>query len=386
MSDEVKLPEWVKLKAGGPEFDESVRLKPRPTVKLGHNVDTPVTLSRSDFGPQLDASKIPAVLIEHGGEKVKVNSITLSQHDVSLKLEPPDGKWLDQGVYINGKRIGIHDATAHPQQHEFPMTVNTAELHLSDGRSLAVSDRSLRIITDLRAKEGAARAYPKYEDIFSAKPIVLSPWAHFDYAKASELRPGTEITKRFPFLWNEEGELTNGVVSLPEKRPEGSEWRKYPISAVKEGYWESYKKALHRTYVDDLVESQPQILKAIEEARIPKESPLSAKQREVQSIVNGEMWSGQLSENNAKLTHVSLGQSVIFKMPLENGKILHIVDNPGDGAIYLFNNYNDAEELASGYMSRMAARELGHPFVIHKGEWKEKLSEEIRKFVEKMNR
>jgi hypothetical protein len=129
------------------------------------------------------------------------------------------------------------------------------------------------------------------------------------------------------------------------------------------------------------------MLKAIEEARIPKEPPLTPKQRELQSVVNGEMWNGKLPDGgDAKITHVSLGQAVVFKMPLENGKILHIVDNPGDGAIYLFDNYKDAEKLASGYMSRMAARELGHPFVIHKGEWKEKLSEEIREFVEKMNK
>ena len=31
-------------------------------------------------------------------------------------------------------------------------------------------------------------------------------------------------------------------------------------------------------------------------------------------------------------------------------------------------------------------KRIRHPFVIHKGEWKEKLSEEIREFVEKMNK
>ena len=79
------------------EFDKSVLLNPRPTRMRSDSVDTPVTLSRSDFGPQLNASNIPREFsLSMVAKEVKINSITLSQHDVSLKLEPADGKWLDR--------------------------------------------------------------------------------------------------------------------------------------------------------------------------------------------------------------------------------------------------------------------------------------------------
>ena len=144
-------------------------------------------------------------------------------------------------------------------------------------------------------------------------------------------------------MWDDK--LTNGVSAYRQKDPKVQNGDIIRSPQSKKVIWDSYKEALHGSYVDDLVTSQPQMLKAIEEARIPKEPPLTPKQCELRSVVNGEMWNGKLPDGgDAKITHVSLGQAVVFKMPLENGKILHIVDNPGDGAIYLFDNYKDAEK------------------------------------------
>ncbi len=385
---EAQLPSWATLEDGRIKVAKDVMINPRPIYEMPDKITTPLSLSRSDFAQALNASKIPAVLREHGGETVRIQSVTLSQHQAALKLEPKQGEWLDQGVHLNGQRIGVYQDWWHGmKRHEFPTVINTAEVKLSDGRVLAVSDQNLRVVKDWNeATMQDGRFTPNIEQVFSKTPIRIGPWDHFTYEQAKALQPGDEFVKRFPFLWDGDI-LTNGVHSLPRVRPQGQEWRRWPIPSVKEGYWEPYTNSLENKYVDNLVKEHPKVLNAAREA---VDNPavvrriLTPAEEQVQGVLSKVMWDGKLATTGEKADYVDIGKSLIFKLPVAEGKLMYIVDNPGDGAIYLFDNAKHAEQLASGYMGRMYARDLGVPFVIHQGEWQETLAKEVADLRAKM--
>ena len=379
---EATLPDWAKVSEQNPgrvTFDHSIWIKERPISYTVRNADVPAAVVRP---------RTPPAILKRltGGETLTVTDAKLTSNEIKLvtdnelKLgESGQTEWMDQSVYVNGKRVGSFDPRGGIDRHEFPLNVTTADLKLSNGRTLSVAQRPLRVVEDWGTmKDGGF--VPKYKNVLATKPVAVSPWEALSFEGASKVQAGDTYAQRYPFQWVD-NKLTNGNISLPKVRPEGAQWRQYPISAVPASYYDSYLHSLEGKIVDDVVASQPRILSGIKTER-----ELARTAGRALTARQSEMWDGMLT-NGEKVPYVSLSDGVIFPYKTEGGNMLYVVDNPRSGAVYLYKDYADAEKLATNYHTledavegkgaRTLARESGAQFIIHKGDWKEKLSQAI---------
>lgn len=171
----------------------------------------------------------------------------------------------------------------------------------------------------------------------------------------------------YPFQWVGDW-LTNGEVWFPRQRPNGSEWQEYPVPAIPAECWELFLGGLAGKSLVELIPYRAQVI-----ARGPrKEAALTARQKKVATLVATHMWSG-----NEECKRVSVGRNVIFIANRTNKQPVHIVDNPGKGALYIFDDYDRARALADGSVTRTNAIKAGVTRVIHLKNWQARVAKHL---------
>lgn len=198
----------------------------------------------------------------------------------------------------------------------------------------------------------------------AALDLFFKPTLSWDQAK--QLKVGSVLGYEYPFQWVD-GWLTNGELKFPKTRPERSEWRQYPISAIPAECWEIFLSGLKGKFAADLLPWHTQVTTRPKATREPSMTP---RQKELQAIVQGQMWNGEEDDCD----RVAIGKNLIFHVKTAGRKMLYIVDNPGVGAIYLFSDARKAKEFASGIITRTEAIERNYPRIIHREGWQEKVA------------
>lgn len=172
------------------------------------------------------------------------------------------------------------------------------------------------------------------------------------------------------------GYMTDGRLWFPRVRPEGREWRKFPIAAVPSGYWDTFLNGLEGKVMDQLLEYHAQ-----ETWRRPvaERVKLTERQEEIKRTIKAEiersieeklMWQGD------GVDAVAVGKCVVFVVS-RPGKDLYVVDNPGPGAIYVFHSRDDAYKLARDEVTRTALIKSGATRILHTLGWQSRLAEAI---------
>jgi hypothetical protein len=93
--------------------------------------------------------------------------------------------------------------------------------------------------------------------------------------------------------------------------------------------------------------------------------------KEISVVKEREMWQGE------GVDALAIGKCVVFPVRRENLPNLYVVDNPGPGAIYLFENEEDALSLAQGRTTRTELRKLGAKRILHVRGWKQVLAKAL---------
>lgn len=170
--------------------------------------------------------------------------------------------------------------------------------------------------------------------------------------------------------------MTDGRLWFPRRRPEGLEWRKFPIAAVPAGYWETFLQGLEGKIMDELLDYCTQ-----ESWRRPvvERVKLTERQEEIKRTIKSEiermvkekqMWQGD------GVDAIAVGKCVVFIVE-RSGQCLYVVDNPGPGAIYVFRSKEDAHRLAREEVTRQALIKSGAIRILHTPGWQVKLAETI---------
>jgi hypothetical protein len=170
--------------------------------------------------------------------------------------------------------------------------------------------------------------------------------------------------------------MTDGRLWFPRRRPEGLEWRKFPIAAVPAGYWETFLQGLEGKIMEELLDYCTQ-----ESWRRPlaERVKLTERQEEIKRTIKSEiermvkekqMWQG------GGVDAIAVGKCVVFIVE-RNGQCLYVVDNPGPGAIYVFRSKEGAHRLAREEVTRQALIKSGAIRILHMPGWQLKLAETI---------
>lgn len=170
--------------------------------------------------------------------------------------------------------------------------------------------------------------------------------------------------------------LTDGRLWFPRRRPEGLEWRKFPIAAVPSGYWETFLQGLEGKIMDELLDYYRQetwrrpVVERVKLTERQEEIKRTIKS-EIERLVKGkQMWQGD------GVDAVAVGKCVVFIVE-RNGQSLFVVDNPGPGAIYVFRSKEDAHRLAREEVTRRSLIKGGAIRILHTPGWQLKLAETI---------
>lgn len=167
--------------------------------------------------------------------------------------------------------------------------------------------------------------------------------------------------------------LTEGTIWFPRVRPKGTEWQKYPIEAVPEGYWDTFLTGLKGKLLFELLPYHEQgIWRRPTQTRIP----LTERQRDIAEIIKKEIATAQEREmwQGDGVDSLAIGKCVVFTVRREKLPDLYVVDNPGPGAIYLFEEKDEALNLAQGRITRTELRKLGAKRIHHVSGWKQELA------------
>ncbi len=168
--------------------------------------------------------------------------------------------------------------------------------------------------------------------------------------------------------------LTQGSIWFPNVRPKGTEWQKFPIDSVPEGYWETFLSGLEGKLLGELLPYYSgQSWRRPAKTRIP----LTERQNEIVAIIKAEiakvkereMWQGE------GVDWLGVGKCVVFFVTRPGRPDLFVVDNPGPGAIYRFDSKEKAYALAENVITRTALIKSGAQRIIHGPGWKAKLAE-----------
>ncbi len=211
------------------------------------------------------------------------------------------------------------------------------------------------------------RLAQRFEDLRMARISIIRSARS---AKLSELKrnatlkPGANPEDGYPFQWVSDW-LTNGNYWFPRERPVGAEWRDYPIPSIPEECWQHFLDGLEGKVLVEWIPYHRQVI----EQRPRQQAALTTRQNKVAALITTHMWSG-----NDDCKRVSVGRNVIFVATKSSGQTIHIVDNPGKGAIYVFDEYADARALADGSTARTTAIKGGAKRILHRSGWQAKVA------------
>ncbi|MBX9879577.1 MAG: hypothetical protein K2Y22_14060 [Candidatus Obscuribacterales bacterium] len=203
--------------------------------------------------------------------------------------------------------------------------------------------------------------------------VPILSWEH-----AFLLTEGSVVSYEYPFQWVN-GSLTNGLVGFPKLRPEGAEWRNYPINAIPQDCWELFLAGLEGKFAADILPWHTQVTAEAKEKK-KRVIKLTPRQKALQAIVRKQMWKGKEDD------YVVIGTNLIFSYETAHGSMLYLVDNPGVGAIYVFTDIQKARQLASNAITRTKAIERGDHRILHNEGWEEKVEALLSGTVSLANR
>ncbi|MBX9573885.1 MAG: hypothetical protein K2X77_33630 [Candidatus Obscuribacterales bacterium] len=294
------------------------------------------------------------------GLAITVSSILCLQHEVTLR--PKNDYYRNHDVLIGGELAGLYDSFMLPSRESFPLLVEERQITFSNGQSVSIFNMDLQVIKSW-SKRGANWS-PKKEVIFKTKlAVTLGTKEFITWQEAEKLSVGDEISKEYPFQalgdW-----LSNGLVWFPRERPQKQEWKQLPIPAVPKEFWEPFLSGLEGKFLQDLLSYHKEVTTKKRSKRVD----LTERQRCVRALIKGQMWNG-----SSTCKRLSIGKNVIFEVTRESKRVLYVVDNPGVGAIFVFNQKNDAVELANGNVSRSEAKKRGQKRVVHSVGWESRL-------------
>ncbi|MBX9721173.1 MAG: hypothetical protein K2X81_07255 [Candidatus Obscuribacterales bacterium] len=327
-----------------------------------------------------------------GERPVLVESMSTKDNHLSLaKNSVRNGRGLE--VRLDDKRLGKFDSWGGVEEGEFPLNIRTTEISLSNRVQISSTSRNLEVISGWQ-HVGGGSVFPEKTAVFSSKPVtqqLVSGWERLESTFPRKtltspitdarsalnwneigLRAGDQVSVEYPFQWAGD-RLTNGMLQLPRLRPEGTEWNSLPLSSVPKQGWQPFLDALEGKYLDDLL---PLHRKYTQIESNSAKTQLTARQKEVQSLLKGQMWNG--GEGVQRLS--TNGNAVVFKAARSEGEHVYVVDNPGVGALYVFDKAEDALGLAVGTKARLELRKDGAQFIVHSGDWQERLRKAISKF------
>ena len=189
-TSEAQLPEWIHFDGSkAPVAENNMLVGVRPRTAPGVTVsEAPSQLTKNAYLTRLT-----------GGKTVSVDSVGITQHNIGIKLDPRDGQYLDQGVYVDGKRVGALDHQSSGRSGQLPFTISKATVKLSDGRELDVSDHDLAVVSDWGSPNRTGRFEPTLSQAFQTKPVRVTPVDSLSFAEAKVLQPGTTFRYDFPF-------------------------------------------------------------------------------------------------------------------------------------------------------------------------------------------
>jgi hypothetical protein len=331
------------------------------------------------------------------------NGHKFSVPEVDLSISPywPRGISGKRGVLLNDAKIA---ATREAQLNftqilglkpgqelidEFPFQQLNGKL--TNGREIFPIQRTPDYIDAYKLKHVSEDTWGRFierlEGRFASLPD-LPRWVKLERGEAkfaqnadlmSKLSGERPRTKDYPFQWVDDN-LTNGVISLPRVRPEGQAWRNLPIPAVPKPFWTPYLNSLEGQYVNKIL---PNMERFLERSTVVREPKLSRFQEEIKTVLTGgkgrELWAG----NETTAEGIKLGHGVMFKQPVRGGQNIYVLEQ-ADRAVYLLKNEEDAERIATGQWLRTDARKAGNRFVVHAGDWKTKLEQQIRLLVDEL--
>lgn len=195
-------------------------------------------------------------------------------------------------------------------------------------------------------------------------PVEIGQRKMLTWGEATRLKEGDVFATEYPFQWQGEY-LTDGVLSFPSERPSGqSAWRQLSIAAVPAQCWDLFLAGLEGKFRGDLLEYRQSFTKP--KSQVQAKPQMTQRQQATQSVIRGQMWQG---EEGAR---VHYGRNIMFEL-LRPGKYHYVVDNPGMGALYLFERKDDAEAFATGQIRRADAADV-HTYLYHHGAWQERLA------------
>lgn len=286
-----------------------------------------------------------------GGVPIVVSSVKAVSHQLDLSHEGQygiavyrlDGQKLERGTdfnaynFIPGKRL------------------QSIQITLSDGTRISVFQLNLPF------------HLPNGERISNKVRINVGNRTTLTWLEASQLCSGDEFIREYPFQWVG-GYLTDGVVSLPRERPAGqADWKKCQIQAVPAEYWNLFLSGLEGKFRSELIEYRQALTAKRQNEAKPR---LTERQLQTEAVIRGQMWQGPEG------SRVSFGRNVMFELA-SAGKYKYVIDNPGKGAIYLFEHRDQAVALANGEIPRAEAR-YKHERIIHDQGWEDKLTNMLR--------
>lgn len=278
-------------------------------------------------------------------------------------------------VFLSGKFLGYKDKLADDAVFG-KQTVHGFRLNLSNGKSVEAYEQHLQVIShwsedcNYPIKKIALRSFAELPAGQKSKALR--------YEELAKLAVGDEVGYEIPFQRFEQW-LTDGIVWLPQKRPFGlKEWKTVPFAPMSDLAWAKLVDVLEGKVLEDMFAYYKGESKSKgdgSKGSAPRVR-LNERQSEIklalEQTCSPEIWEA------ADVRAVSVGNNVIFHVERPQAPTLYVVDNPGIGAIYVFDSYSQAMELASGALPRATAMREKHLRVIHRGEWKSRLSAILR--------
>ncbi|HEY9774728.1 MAG TPA: hypothetical protein V6C81_13285 [Planktothrix sp.] len=273
-------------------------------------------------------------------------------------------------VYFNGEPVGRYDSQGPVAYRELrPLYLHGVRFKLSDGQTVTVWSRTVTVIErwESKQREDNSKYWFPHTKAFVSDTATMRLDRKIDWATANKLRRGDQVTIEYPFQWVK-GRLTNGVLSFGPERPNGNEWRQYPIDPVPAACWDDFLDGLEGKFLHELLPHRTHVIARKQEEQSEKTQKLSARQEGVKRVIRSAMFKG------AGCEQVVLGRNVLFIVKREKRTPLYVVDNAGVGRVYVFKTEKYARDFASGAISRTQAIKDGAFRLVHAGKWESRLA------------
>lgn len=358
-------PDWVKASVLG-KFSKLDRRRRREESERVRK-ETHVTVKKLKTQRE--------ILIDKLQGRVEVSVLKIEAVSHHLTTVASEERKNHHEVLIDGQSVGFISQYRNPKLDlsHFPLTVESRLISLSNGVQFKIASRLVEV-----KQAGAGIPEGQYQPL---DPVtILSNYATVElfsklqlaWLHALKLAEGQIIGHEFPFQWADQW-LTNGAIWLPRVRPERSQWHALPIKALPEGCWEIFLQGLEGKMAHELLPWHNEVGRSRARSDAPVKPRLTQRQQELEAVVSGQMWQGKDG-----CERVTVGKNLIFHVRAASGKTIFLMDNPGIGAIYIFEDEESARQVATGLMTRSDALKKGHRRVIHISGWEEKVAEIVR--------